>query len=51
MRESRLPSERESRIEWWRRLIFRQQSTLGKRTVEPYPGAGGHATARLRQDG
>jgi hypothetical protein len=28
MRESRLPSERESRIEWWRRLIFRQQSTL-----------------------
>jgi hypothetical protein len=27
MRASRLPSERESRIEWWRRLIFRQQST------------------------
>jgi hypothetical protein len=26
MRESRLPSEQESRIEWWRRLIIRQQS-------------------------
>ena len=26
MRESRLPSEQESRIEWWRRLIARQQS-------------------------
>jgi hypothetical protein len=26
MRETRLPLERESRIEWWRRLIFRQQS-------------------------
>jgi hypothetical protein len=26
MRESRSPSERESRIEWWRRLIIRQQS-------------------------
>jgi hypothetical protein len=26
MRESRLPSERDSRIEWWRRLIVRQQS-------------------------
>jgi hypothetical protein len=27
MRESECPSEQESRIEWWRRLIFRQQST------------------------
>jgi hypothetical protein len=27
MRESRPPSEQESRIEWWRRLILRQQST------------------------
>ena len=26
MRESECPSEEESRIEWWRRLIFRQQS-------------------------
>lgn len=26
MRECRLPLEQESRIEWWRRLIFRQQS-------------------------
>jgi hypothetical protein len=26
MRASRLPSEQESRIEWWRRLIVRQQS-------------------------
>jgi hypothetical protein len=26
MRERRLPSEQESRIEWWRRLIVRQQS-------------------------
>ena len=26
MRESECPSEQESRIEWWRRLIFRQQS-------------------------
>ena len=26
MRESRLPLEQESRIEWWRRVIFRQQS-------------------------
>jgi hypothetical protein len=26
MRECKSPSERESRIEWWRRLIFRQQS-------------------------
>jgi hypothetical protein len=26
MRESELPSEQESRIEWWRRVIFRQQS-------------------------
>lgn len=26
MRESRFPSEQESRIEWWRRLIVRQQS-------------------------
>jgi len=26
MRENGLPSEQESRIEWWRRLIFRQQS-------------------------
>jgi hypothetical protein len=26
MRESRLPAEQESRIEWWRRLIFRQQA-------------------------
>ena len=26
MRESRLPSKQESRIEWWRRLIVRQQS-------------------------
>jgi hypothetical protein len=25
MRECRPPSEQESRIEWWRRLIFRQQ--------------------------
>ena len=28
MRASECPSEQESRIEWWRRLIFRQQSTL-----------------------
>jgi hypothetical protein len=27
MRENECPSEQESRIEWWRRLIFRQQST------------------------
>jgi len=27
MRENEYPSEQESRIEWWRRLIFRQQST------------------------
>jgi hypothetical protein len=27
MRKSEYPSEQESRIEWWRRLIFRQQST------------------------
>jgi transposase-like protein len=27
MRESKCPSEQESRLEWWRRLIFRQQST------------------------
>jgi hypothetical protein len=27
MRESKCPSAEESRIEWWRRLIFRQQST------------------------
>jgi hypothetical protein len=27
MRESECPSEEESRIEWWRRLIFRQQSS------------------------
>jgi transposase-like protein len=27
MRESECPSEQESRIEWWRRLFFRQQST------------------------
>jgi hypothetical protein len=27
MRESECPSEQESRLEWWRRLIFRQQST------------------------
>ena len=27
MRESRFPSERESRIEWWRRLILRQESS------------------------
>ena len=27
MRESRLPSEQESRIEWWRQVVFRQQST------------------------
>ena len=26
MRESECPSEQESRIEWWRRLISRQQS-------------------------
>jgi transposase-like protein len=26
MRASGLPSEQESRIEWWRQLIFRQQS-------------------------
>jgi hypothetical protein len=26
MRESRFPSEHESRIQWWRRLIVRQQS-------------------------
>jgi hypothetical protein len=26
MRESRLPSEEESRIEWWRQVVFRQQS-------------------------
>jgi hypothetical protein len=26
MRETRLPLERESRTEWWRRLIVRQQS-------------------------
>ena len=26
MRESRFPSEQESRIEWWRRLLVRQQS-------------------------
>ena len=26
MREGRLPSEQESRIEWWRRLVVRQQS-------------------------
>ena len=26
MRESRLPSEQESRIEWWRQVVFRQQS-------------------------
>jgi hypothetical protein len=29
----------------------RQKKVTRKRTVEPYPGAGGHATARLRQDG
>jgi hypothetical protein len=28
MRASRFPSEQESRIEWWRRLIFRQQSAV-----------------------
>jgi hypothetical protein len=28
MRESGLPSEQESRIQWWRRLIFRQQSAV-----------------------
>jgi transposase-like protein len=27
MRASRLPSKQESRIEWWRRLIVRQQSS------------------------
>jgi transposase-like protein len=27
MRENECPSEQELRIEWWRRLIFRQQST------------------------
>jgi hypothetical protein len=27
MRENESPSEQESRIEWWRRLIVRQQST------------------------
>jgi hypothetical protein len=27
MRENECPSEQESRIEWWRRLIVRQQST------------------------
>ena len=27
MRESEWPSEEKSRIEWWRRLIFRQQSS------------------------
>ena len=27
MRECRLPSEEESRIEWWRQVVFRQQST------------------------
>jgi transposase-like protein len=27
MRENECPSEQQSRIEWWRRLIFRQQST------------------------
>lgn len=27
MRERRLPSEEESRIEWWRQVVFRQQST------------------------
>ena len=27
MRENDCPSEQESRIEWWRRLIVRQQST------------------------
>jgi hypothetical protein len=27
MRESECPSELESRIEWWRRVIFRQQSS------------------------
>lgn len=27
MRASSLPSEQELRIEWWRRLVFRQQST------------------------
>ena len=27
MRENECPSEQESRIEWWCRLIFRQQST------------------------
>jgi hypothetical protein len=26
MRASRLPSEQESRIEWWRQVVFRQQS-------------------------
>ena len=26
MRENGLPSEQESRIDWWRRLIFRQRS-------------------------
>lgn len=26
MRESRLPSEQDSRIEWWRQVVFRQQS-------------------------
>jgi hypothetical protein len=26
MRESGVPSEQESRIDWWRRLIFRQRS-------------------------
>ncbi len=27
MRERRLPSEEESLIEWWRQVVFRQQST------------------------
>jgi hypothetical protein len=27
MREGECPSEEESRIEWWRRLIFRQRAT------------------------
>jgi hypothetical protein len=27
MRESRFPSEQESRIDWWRQVISRQQST------------------------
>ena len=26
MRESRVPSEQESRIEWWRQVVFRHQS-------------------------